>query len=279
MATSAHPQHSGECPECSGNLTSNATETTCTSCGLVVEDSPIDHGPEWRAFTQRERNEKARADPSNRDLNDRGLGSQITRTRGDRQHGRLQVLHQRAKGSKKDRNRGYATTEIQRIASALELSSSLTKQAKNLFRQLHTEGLVKGRDLDTLAATALYTTARMNKRGLTPADFEDVSRTDARTIARRHRDVCNDLDVPSPPPNVKQRIRVVAREAGVSEGARERALARFDDLDEYEQCRGAPSTLAAALLYEEGRVSQATIADAAGRTPAALRNRLETLNE
>lgn len=38
------------CPECSKDLETEGTETVCGSCGLVVDENSIDHGPEWRNF-------------------------------------------------------------------------------------------------------------------------------------------------------------------------------------------------------------------------------------
>lgn len=48
---------SGTCPECQGQITQHSAqgETACESCGLVLDDCQLDHGPEWRAFTSDER--------------------------------------------------------------------------------------------------------------------------------------------------------------------------------------------------------------------------------
>ena len=36
-----------QCPECGGQVTTNAVETVCEDCVLVVDEHQIDHGPEW----------------------------------------------------------------------------------------------------------------------------------------------------------------------------------------------------------------------------------------
>jgi len=33
-----------QCPECNGRVTTNAVETVCEECGLVVDEQRIDHG-------------------------------------------------------------------------------------------------------------------------------------------------------------------------------------------------------------------------------------------
>ena len=41
-----------QCPECDGRVTTNAVETICEECGLVIDEQRIDHGPEWRGFDE-----------------------------------------------------------------------------------------------------------------------------------------------------------------------------------------------------------------------------------
>lgn len=36
-----------QCPECDGRVTTNAVETTCEDCGLVIDEQRIDHELEW----------------------------------------------------------------------------------------------------------------------------------------------------------------------------------------------------------------------------------------
>ena len=52
-----------ECSDCrSANPIQSVDrgELVCDDCGLVVEEGAIDPGPEWRAFTHQEREEKSR---------------------------------------------------------------------------------------------------------------------------------------------------------------------------------------------------------------------------
>jgi transcription initiation factor TFIIIB Brf1 subunit/transcription initiation factor TFIIB len=37
------------CQECGGRVRTNAVETTCEDCVFVLDETPIDHGPEWRS--------------------------------------------------------------------------------------------------------------------------------------------------------------------------------------------------------------------------------------
>ncbi len=44
------------CPECKNTISipDKAVEIVCNECELVVSDSRIDRGPEWRAFFDKE---------------------------------------------------------------------------------------------------------------------------------------------------------------------------------------------------------------------------------
>src|SRR6056297_966146 len=66
-----------QCPECDGRVTTNAVETVCEDCGLVIDEQRIDHGPEWRAYDA-EKRERTGA-PLTAARHDRGLSTEIGR--------------------------------------------------------------------------------------------------------------------------------------------------------------------------------------------------------
>lgn len=266
-----------QCPECHGPVRPDGIDRVCESCGLVVETDDIDHGPEWRTFGDQDDRDKVRAAPANAELYDGGLGSEVGFANDRDDDGwRLHRQNRRAKWSRENRTRAYAGGEVTRIAAALELGDDLRKQANRLFRQLHERGLCNGLNLDTLAATCVYTISRVHQRGLTPAEVAAVARTDAKPIARRHTWVCDELDVQAPPPSVEQRARMVVNRVDVSGDVLQAVLDRLDDLPDTEVHRGSPSTIVAAVIYAElsGYLTQTAVSEAAGVSPAALRNRL-----
>jgi len=66
-----------QCPECDGRVTTNAVETVCEGCGLVIDEQRIDHGPEWRTFDEDEC--KRTGAPLTATRHDRGLSTEIGR--------------------------------------------------------------------------------------------------------------------------------------------------------------------------------------------------------
>ncbi|MFB6294895.1 MAG: TFIIB-type zinc ribbon-containing protein, partial [Candidatus Nanohaloarchaea archaeon] len=105
-----------ECPECGGtNFSESGGDLTCNECGLVIEESQIQESAEWRAFTEEEREKKARAGkPLTYTQHDMGVSTEIGkggelfkvsgRKRG--QYYRMRKWHRRATKSK-DRNLGF----------------------------------------------------------------------------------------------------------------------------------------------------------------------------
>lgn len=252
------------------------TEHVCPDCGLVLEDSPIDHGPDWRSF-EGDESDPERAAPGNRNHPDRGLGSRVRWTDYDAdKRRRSRVNNHVRQESHKDRNRGYATGEIHRMTGGMDLPESVGERAKWLFRKLH-EDRLKGQSLDVLAAACLYAACRERGMGRTPAEIAEVARCDAREIRRRVWTVAQTLGLELPPPDVGQRIRVVASRLSDDAMAVDRALRRLDGLDGNTITSGSPSTLAAALLYQSGEWTQTDVADAADVSPTGLRKRRDAL--
>jgi transcription initiation factor TFIIB len=270
---------SHRCPRCLGvEIDHSPRETWCRSCGFVLDESPTDFGPEWRSFADDETNPE-RAAPGDPNRADRGLGSTRRSKATDPSGSRKDKWHIRAaRGSRKDRNRDWVTQEIRRMASALSLPDHVTDRAAWLFRRIHEETL-EGRDLDAVGAACLYAVCRENGMGRTPDEIATVARCGERRIRRRVWWVADELGLELPPPDVRQRIRVVASKLPDDSEAVERAVSRFDELDGAQVANGSPSTLAAWLLWEAGAWNQTDVAEAAGVTATGLRKRRDNLSE
>ena len=75
------------CPECGSlNLIEDFDqgETICQDCGLVLTQNSMSRGPEWRAFTKEERDERGRVGiPTSFAIHDKGLSTVIDRVNRD----------------------------------------------------------------------------------------------------------------------------------------------------------------------------------------------------
>jgi transcription initiation factor TFIIB len=133
---------SNQCPECDGRVTTNAIETVCEDCGLVINEQRIDHGPEWRGFDEDVR-ERTGA-PLTAARHNRGLSTEIGRGKdangnelSEQKRQRLsRMRREQTRGrfqSKAERNLAHGLGEAQRIASVLEFAKSVRDQACQLF--------------------------------------------------------------------------------------------------------------------------------------------------
>jgi len=285
MATSDRQQADvATCPECRTRARPDGDELYCPACGYVLETNRVDHGREWRdQYDPNAEHNGKRTKASDRVLQDRGLGSEISTDGGteDPDWQRKRKRNQWARADRKDRGRGYATTEIHRITSALELPGDWGEHAKRLFTSIHEDVDLGGHySLDAFAAAAVYAVCRVQQRGLTPADVAAKARCGPDRLRRTYGYLQRETSLQAPPPDAEQRLRVVAREAEVPDAAREDALDLLDRVSDHERSRGSPSTLAAALLWVAGEdVTQAGVAEAADVTATAVRMRWRRASE
>src|SRR5882762_11044504 len=86
-APGAHQPKVHVCPECGSlNLIEDFDqgETICQDCGLVLSQNLMSRGPEWRAFTKEEKDERGRVGiPTSFSIHDKGLSTVIDRVNRD----------------------------------------------------------------------------------------------------------------------------------------------------------------------------------------------------
>lgn len=179
------------CDECGGriNSTDSHGELICNDCGLVISESEIDHGPEWRGFETEDKTEHRRVGPPMReDMYDKGLATDIdwrdTDTNGNtlsernrQRMNRLRKWNKRyKKKSQSDRHLKKALDEVRRISSALGLHTQTRETASVLYRQCLDKDLIKGRSIETVAAACVYTASRQCESPRTLEQVHRVSR-------------------------------------------------------------------------------------------------------
>jgi transcription initiation factor TFIIB len=262
MATSNRPPSGGTCPRCLGRVEQNSIEAYCGDCGLVTEDSPVDRGPDWGYYDKHGDTDPGRAAPGNRNMADRGLGTE-TETGHDR---RDRIDRHTSLGSRRDKTRAYATTEIARMTSALELPRYVGARAKRVFRDLYGATSLEGQDVDAVTGACLYAACREEQLGRTAEDIATLARADERPITRRLWWVADEIGLEIPPPDVRQRTRVVGYRVGLSDAAVDRAVELVGDVDS----RASPSVLAAWACWQASHRTQADVADVAGVSRRAI---------
>ncbi len=291
--------NSKHCPECGhGELISDDSrgEIVCNDCGLVLTQSVIDNGPEWRAFSAEEGNKKIRVGaPTTLTLHDKGLSTIIGWKNKDAfgknispkmkaEIYRLRKWHVRTRTNKSiDRNLAFAMNELDRFSSQLNISRDIKESAAHIYRKIANKNLVRGRSIEAMLIASIYASCRINKVPKTIDDFMEFASIDKKKIARCYRLILNELKINI---SVSSPINFIPRfcaDLNLSGKTQNRATELLKLAKKFHITAGkAPTGLAGAALYvaaiQEGeRRTQKEISLAAGVTEATIRNRYKEL--
>jgi transcription initiation factor TFIIB len=291
------------CPECDGRVTTNTSETVCDDCGLVLEDNPIDYGPEWRHFEGEETDRSRVGMPRTPTQHDGGLATEVSLALDGKGRALFGAERRRAwklsreqsrtvRGRKHEQNRMYGNFEIGRVCSGLELGEGIREQACALFATAQAAGLLRGRSVESVAAASVYAVCRLNQRPVTQADIERYAHESGTSISWAYRTLNTELELPVPPRQPKEFLASILSALGVEErtvrsDVQRRAAALLTEAERAGLANGRnPRGLAAAALYHamrraagHERVTQGELASTAGVTPVTLRARWYELRE
>jgi transcription initiation factor TFIIB len=289
-----------ECPECGGPLATDTEhgETVCEDCGLVVEEDEIDHGPEWRAFDSKEKDQKSRVGaPTTNMMHDKGLSTNIGWQNKDaygnslssRQREKMQRLRTwnerfRTRDSK-ERNLKQALGEIDRMASALGLPDSVRETASVIYRRALQDDLLPGRSIEGVATSALYAAARQAGTPRSLDEIAAVSRVEKDEIARTYRYVVRELKLEIRPADPEQYVPRFASDLDLSDESERRARQLLQNAKETGIHSGkSPVGLAAAAVYAASlltneKVTQSEVSEVANISEVTIRNRYHELLE
>ncbi|MEM2225994.1 MAG: transcription initiation factor IIB [Candidatus Bathyarchaeia archaeon] len=289
------------CPECgSANLVEDYEqgEVICRDCGLVISEHALNQGPEWRAFTKEERDERGRVGiPTSFSIHDKGLSTVIERVDRDA-YGkqlplstklemlRLRKWQMRTRvHSSEDRNLAQAMAEIDRLADKLHIPPSLKERAAVIYRKALESGLVRGRSIAGIAAASLYAACRLSETPRTLKDMAEASRMRKKDIARCYRLLLRELDLKMPVEDPIRCVSKIASKAGIDMKTQRRAIEVINMAKEKGVVAGKdPMGLAAAAIYvacvlEGEKKTQKEIAEVANVTEVTVRNRYKGLKD
>jgi transcription initiation factor TFIIB len=288
------------CPECGGQLNADTShgETVCQDCGLVVDEDEIDHGPEWRAFDSKEKDEKSRVGaPTTNMMHDKGLSTNIGwqdkdaygNSLSSRQREKMQRLRTwnerfRTRDSK-ERNLKQALGEIDRMASALGLPENVRETASVIYRRALDDDLLPGRSIEGVATSSLYAAARQAGTPRSLDEIANVSRVDKDEIARTYRYVVRELKLEIQPADPGSYVPRFASDLGLSDESERRARKLLKNAKEEGVHSGkSPVGLAAAAVYAASlltneKVTQSEVSDVANISEVTIRNRYHELLE
>ena len=290
-----------KCPRCGKGkmVTDNESgEMFCSKCGFVMSEKLQESGPEWRSFTQDEHGDRARAGaPTSLTMHDMGLATIINPINRDASGRpltaamkstieRLRTWDSRSQVHEPvDRNFRQAFSELNRLKDKLAISDAVIEKAAYIYRKALDKGLVRGRSISALMASALYAACRDTATPRNLKDIEIAANIKRKDIARCYRLLVKELDLKMPVTDSVQCVARIASKIGIEEKAKRYAIQVLKSAQEKEVSAGKdPMGLAAAALYlacvKTGEdKTQRDIAEAANVTEVTIRNRYKGLKE
>ncbi len=262
----------------------------------MIDDQQIDHGPEWRSFADDETNRERTGAPLTPARHDRGLSTTIGRKRDgrgqtlsgakQRQLGRLRREQTWARWqSTADQNLAHGLGEVRRIASALDLGTSIRDQACTLFRSAQNEDLLRGRSIEAIAAASVYGACRCNGLSRTLEEIETVARCERSGLTTAYNTLNAELGLPTQPVNPEAFIPQLASDLDLPDRIHRRARKFAAVAAEAGISNGChPAGVAAACLYTAARecewsVTQTRVAEATDISTVTLRTHHEAITD
>ncbi len=287
-----------DCPECgSKDLQNDAVraELICSTCGLVISESMVDTGKEWRSFSEDSNNDKERVGaPLSVTKHDGGLSTNlgskadINKLPSDQkrhQYKRLSKWQNRFATPSKDLALRDGLTDLTRAVSFLNLPRIVEEQTAFLYRKFIKKCRIRGRSSDCVLAGVLYAVCKQNKCPVTLKDLSQVFRRPKRDIGKAHRLVSRRLGLRIAPASPEEFIPKFSSGLEVPRDVEMEALRIVRSAEETDITNGKdPKGVALAALYLAAKINgmgftQKQAAFVAGITEITLRNRCHELKE
>jgi transcription initiation factor TFIIB len=285
--------------ECGGSkiVTDNGTgEMVCTACGTVLDTVILNQGPEWRTFDPLQADKLARVGaPLTNLIHDKGLsttiswksqdgtGRRLTGAEKERQK-RLRKWQRRTNTNDSiQRNLTQALSELNRIADDLKLPRSTRETAAHLYRKAVTRGLIRGRTIQSVVASAVYMACRQCNVIRSLEDVAKAATITRKEAARNYRHLYQQLRPDVPRVNMDQLITKYVSALKVSGVTEQLCRKIMVQAKEKRLTMGrAPEGITAAALYIACRLSeehrtQGELSKTAQITEVTIRNRYKEL--
>lgn len=167
------------CPECREdppNLIedSQAGDTICESCGIVLAQRGIDLRAEWRTFAN---DDQGNDDPSrvgdapNLLLNGSQLQTNIAYNDGSLRSKELQRAQSRSTADKGNKNLLQAFKQIGAYCDSYQLTQVIADGAKHIYKDAEESKLFKGKSQEALIAGCIFLSCRRNG---VPRSFREI---------------------------------------------------------------------------------------------------------
>jgi transcription initiation factor TFIIB len=211
MGTYLHDPNITRCPECDSIDIEHDTERGeihCSSCGIVISDTHIDHGPEWRVFHGEQGNDRSRTGAPTGDWNnglapsteigwkDRDSFGRVIPARNRAQIYRLRRWQRRIRRLKTaQRNMLWGFNEIDKICATKELPPNVIEMSKTIFKKASELNLLQGRSLECMVAATIYASCRIHDVPRTLNEIASGISVTKRDLGRTYMKICREMQL------------------------------------------------------------------------------------
>jgi transcription initiation factor TFIIB len=290
-----------KCPDCESTYLRKdylRAELVCNNCGLVIDEDLIDHGPEWHAFDNEQREKRARVGaPMTYTIHDKGLSTMIgwrnrdaygksVPTRNRAQFYRLRKWQRIIRiNTNTEKNLATALSALNRMSSSLSLPRMVRETAAMIYRKAVLKKLIRGRSIDGVSAAALYAACRQCHVPRTLDEISKIAYISKKEIGRNYRYITHKLGLKLMPTSPQDYISRFCSILKLSGDVQSKTMQILKESAEREFTSGrGPTGIAAASLYISSvlcgeRRTQHEIAEVAGVTEVTIRTRYKELSK
>jgi transcription initiation factor TFIIB len=289
------------CPECGNEdliRDFEAGELVCERCGFVLSSTLFNHGPEWRAFDEEQREKRTRVGaPLTWTIHDKGLSTIIDwhdrdvygrKLKPDQKARvyRLRKWHRRSKVSgATERNLAFALSELTKVAYKLNLPKNVLETSSVIYRRVVRKRLIRGRSIQGVAAASIYMACRQCNVIRTLEEVANAAHISKKEGGRNYRFLLRKLQTRVPPVDPTSYVSKFVSQLTLSGETESIAMKILTQAVELRLTSGrgpagiaAAATYIASLLTDERR-TQGEIAKGAHVTEVTIRNRYKELTQ
>ncbi|NPA05081.1 MAG: transcription initiation factor IIB family protein [Crenarchaeota archaeon] len=273
------------CPRCGSTHVVEdplSHKIVCTSCGFVLEESPIDYGPEWRSYTPEDRVRRSRVGaPLTSRVADGGLTTFI-RSRGrDLRSRKLQALQARLRIESQDKKLVELLSLLNDTAARLNMPTHVIETAARFAKMLVKVApqLLRRNELDYYVAALLAIASKLEGWNYTIKEISRRLNLRENKVWSTYRKILSYTKVRLRPRSPKDFVQKITAKLHLSTRVERLSYRLLRLLHEVGLEQGKPPEAVAgsaiyisSILLDEKR-NQTQVARAIGMTDATIRNR------
>jgi len=289
------------CPECgSEHLVRDYArgEVVCDTCGLVISESQIDEGPEWTAYSAEESDKLARTGaPRSFSTGAMGLTTVITSVNRDARGNvipmkerekfyRIRKLQRHSNHSRPgERSLPETLRSVDRVTALLGLPRPVREEAGFICKKALEKGLLRGRSIEALVASATYAACRITGVPRTLDELQQTTNVRKKVIGKTYSALLRELGLRVRPSRPADYISRFCSELGLSQGVQAESQRIIKEIEAADPSASlspigtAASAIYLASLSQGERRPQKAIAKVAGVSEVTLRNRFRFMGD